>query len=107
MSTLTEEDFADIELAASKAMREWERGYYCQDINVRHHISWWIMQETARRVAATRPIVAEQQGGGDVLMAINVLMHNWRCGRYKSTYVLSRLSQMFPSEPSVAARRGK
>lgn len=56
---------------------------------------------------ATRPIVAEQQGGGDVLMAINVLMRNWRCGRYKSTYVLSRLSQMFPSEPSVAARRVK
>lgn len=55
-----------------------------------------------------RPIVAEQQGGGDdMLMAINVLMHNWRCGRYKSAYVLARLSQMFPSEPSVVARRGK
>lgn len=49
MKTLTEEDFADIELAASKAMREWERGYYCRDINVRHHISWWIMQEAYRR----------------------------------------------------------
>lgn len=49
MTTLKEEDYADIELAASKAMREWERGYYCQDINVRHHISWWIMQEAYRR----------------------------------------------------------
>lgn len=66
--------------------------------------------ETSVRSSTTtaRPIVAEQQcGEDDVLMAINVLMHNWRCGRYKSTYVLSRLSQMFPSEPSVAARRGK
>lgn len=49
MSTLTEEDFAVIELAASKAMREWERGYVCQDINVRHHISWWIMHEAYKR----------------------------------------------------------
>lgn len=48
-SDLTEEDFAEIELAASKAMREWERGYVCQDTNVRHHISWWIMQESYRR----------------------------------------------------------
>ncbi|MBX4941148.1 hypothetical protein [Rhizobium binae] len=45
MVELTEGDFADIELAASKAMREWERGYVCQDINVRHHISWWVMRE--------------------------------------------------------------
>lgn len=65
------------------------------------------MTEESIQSPDTRPIVAEQQCGGDVLMAINVLMHNWRCGRYKSTYVLSRLSQMFPSEPSAAARRGK
>lgn len=58
MKTLTEEDFADIEMAAAKAMREWECGYYCQDINVRHHISWWVMQEAYRR------------GGKDVLDAI-------------------------------------
>jgi len=49
MTDLTEEDFAKIELAASKAMREWERDYFCQDINVRHHISWWIMQEAYAR----------------------------------------------------------
>lgn len=46
---ITENEFNDIELVASKAMREWERGYVCQDINVRHHISWWIAQEAHRR----------------------------------------------------------
>lgn len=60
MTDFTEDDFADIELASSKAMREWERRYVCQDINVRHHISWWIMQETARRVAlSSRPAIGE------------------------------------------------
>lgn len=49
MSDLTEEDFAEIELIASKSMREWERDYACQDINVRHHMSWWVMQEAYRR----------------------------------------------------------
>ena len=49
MTNLTEEDFAEIELAASKAMRKWERGYACQDINVRHCISWWIMEEAYAR----------------------------------------------------------
>ena len=49
MINLTEEDFSEIELVASKKMREWERGYVCQDINVRHHISWWIMQEAYAR----------------------------------------------------------
>lgn len=49
MAELTEDDFNEIELAASKKMREWERGYVCQDINVRHHISWWIMQEAYHR----------------------------------------------------------
>ena len=58
MKPLTEDDFADIELVAGKAMREWERGYYCRDINVRHYISWWIMQE------------AYQRGRKDVLDAI-------------------------------------
>ena len=52
------------------------------------------------------PTVAWQQCGGDdrLLMDIAILMHNWRCGRYKGDYVLLRLSQMFPSTPSVAAR---
>lgn len=47
------------------------------------------------------------QAGGDhekLLLDIAILMHNWRCGRYKATYVLSRLSQMFPNAPSVAGR---
>jgi hypothetical protein len=49
MTSLTLENFAEIELAASKAMRKWERGYACQDINVRHCISWWIMEEAYAR----------------------------------------------------------
>lgn len=58
MTNLSEEDFSEIELVASKKMREWERSYVCQDINVRHHISWWIMQEAYAR------------GRNDVLEAI-------------------------------------
>ncbi|THK38129.1 hypothetical protein EHS39_11640 [Ensifer sp. MPMI2T] len=66
MADLTEDDFAEIELAASRAMREWERGYVCQDIRLQNHISWWIMQETAKRVAATE----YERGRRDVLDAI-------------------------------------
>lgn len=46
------------------------------------------------------------QAGGDekLLMDIAILMHNWRAGRYKDVYVMSRLSQMFPDPPSVARR---
>lgn len=70
--------------------------------------------QAARIIAAVnnqpRPTVAPQQCGGDhekLLMEIAILMHNWRCGRYKSDYVMSRLSQMFPSTPSAAARNNK
>ena len=49
LESITEDEFNDIEIAAAKAMREWERGYVCQDINVRHNVGWWIAQEAARR----------------------------------------------------------
>lgn len=53
-----------------------------------------------------RPTVAPQQCAAEekLLMDISILMHNWRCGRYKGDYVLSRLSQMFPSMPSAVKR---
>ena len=67
---LTEEDFNDIEIAASKAMREWERGYVCQDINIRHHISWWIALETNRRANEWRRIETAPRDGTKVLLCL-------------------------------------
>lgn len=62
--------------------------------------------QAARIIAAVnRPTVAPQQCGDEkLLMDIAILMHNWRCGRYNGDYVLSRLSQMFPSTPSAVKR---
>lgn len=49
---ITEDEFYEIEEAAARKMREWERGYYCQDIRIQHHMAWWIAKEVEARYRA-------------------------------------------------------
>lgn len=49
---ITEDTFYEIEEAAAKKMRKWERGYVCQDIRIQHSMAWWIAKEVEYRFRA-------------------------------------------------------
>lgn len=49
---ITEDSFYEIEEAAAKKMREWERGYVCQDIRIQHSMVWWVAKEVEARMRA-------------------------------------------------------
>ncbi len=48
-----EPEFDEILEEATRRMRKWSRSYYCQDINHRHGIDYWVYEITKEKYNGT------------------------------------------------------